>query len=57
MEYLLVLNAIIFLVFGVVVIAEGKTIVEAVICVWLFIMSIANIIAALAAMGYIVRVA
>ena len=55
MEYLLILNAIIFLVSGVVVIVENKTIVEAAICVWLFIMSIANIIAALDAMGYIIK--
>ena len=57
MEYLSIVNAIIFLVSGVVVLKDNTTTVDVVICVWLFIISFMNIIAALSAMGYIVKAA
>ncbi len=57
MEYLSIVNAIIFLVSGVVVLKDNTTAVDVVICVWLFIISFMNIIAALSAMGYIVKAA
>ena len=56
MEYLLIVNAVMFLVSGTVVLKDSTIAVDIVICVWLFIISFMNIIAALSAMGYIVKV-
>ncbi len=57
MEYLLIVNAVMFLVSGTVVLKDSTIAVDIVICAWLFIISFMNIIAALSAMGYIVKVA
>ncbi len=57
MEYILIINAIIFLLFIFGTLAGGNvTITGIIICVWFSIMCIANIIAALDVMGYMIRV-